>query len=114
MNVSVNSASGVIARKLSNELKDLAAVRNRTSRMRSTGVMKSAWVCRSAGTAMQSIYVAARTIATQNRRCENQSSCPSSLLRTRDTGQQGFGEDQVGTGGVRHCFDNNRKLTTMS
>ena len=65
----VNSASGVIARKLSNELSDLA----RTCCICSTG----------AGTAMQSIHVAARTIATRNRRCENQSSCPSSLLRTR-------------------------------
>ena len=53
-----------------------------------TGVMKNAWacrawVCRSAGTATQSICNAATTIATQNRSGENQSSCPSSLLRTR-------------------------------
>ena len=53
--------------------------------MCSTGVMKSAWACRSAGIAMQSIYVAARTIATQNRRCENQSSSLSSLLTTKGT-----------------------------
>ena len=35
----------------------------------STGVMTSVWTCRSAGTAMQSMYVAAR-IATRNRRWE--------------------------------------------
>ena len=83
--------------------------------MFSTGVMKSAWACVSAGTAMQSIYVAARTIASRNRRSENQSSCPSSLLRTRGHRTARLcGEDQVGTGGVRHNFDSNRKLTTMS
>ena len=53
--------------------------------MCSTGVMTSAWACRSAGTAVQSIYAAARTIATRNRRCENQSRCPSSLLRAGKT-----------------------------
>ena len=37
-----------------------------------------------------------------------------SLEDQGDTGQQGFSEDQVGTGGVRHSFDSNRNLTTMS
>ena len=38
--------------------------------MCSTGVMKSAWAYRSAGAALQSTYVAARTIAKRDRRCE--------------------------------------------
>ena len=93
-NVSVNSASGVIARNLSNELKDLALLAKTEEDVCcicSTGVVTGAWACRSAGTAVQSINAAARTIATRNRRCENQSRCTSSLFKATKHSAMSFG-----------------------
>ena len=46
-------------------------------------------------------------LGVEKRRCQDNRHAES---RTRGhTGQQGFGEDQVGTGCVRHSFDSNRK-----